>query len=590
MQIYTCIWVFAILILVVSLSQTFGDAKVINYSGIVRGATQKLIKKELHGQPDDNLITYLDDILSDLQTGEGKYDLIRLNDNTYQTQLRDMDAMWKTMKEEIYNVRNGTSQDKLYDLSETYFTKANEMVATAQKISDRKLRTLIQIFVVYLLVTVSGFIFWFNYKQKQLKKAMYIDDLTGINNYSAFEIHLKEKLGKSEKAFALLCLDIDDFKYLNSIYGAQIGDSLLKIIAGTLQEFVGTSGSCARYGSDEFFFLCEYNDNTVAQFKSLLKENMRNSLELDIYNDLSLCFGIYVLQKDEDTKNIIDNANLAHKHAKKMGKGTVLCYNQKLLDQLYSESKIANRMHKALKEKEFKLFLQPKFEIPGLHIIGAEALVRWQESDGTLLYPDAFIPIFEQNGFIFELDFYMLEQVCLFIQEHSSEASDFRISVNVSRVTIHHQDFCSRLKNMIAKYRTPLSQIEFEITESVFNDLSQTTLAMLESLCKEGYLFSMDDFGAGYSSLNSLHTLPVNIIKIDRAFLKESHGSQSVVSIIRLIIETAGLLGKEVICEGVEVKEDVELLDELHCHLGQGFYVARPVYWAEFAKQYLHTI
>lgn len=588
MQIYTCIWIFAILILIVSLSQTFGDAKVINYSGIVRGATQKLIKKELHGQPDDKLIAYLDGILHNLQTGEGKYDLIRLKDASYQSQLNDMDDIWQSIKTEIHKVRAGESQDTLYNLSEKYFTMANEMVATAQDISDHKLYSLIHIFIVYLFVTVSGFILWYKYKQKQLKKAMYTDKLTGINNYSAFEIELKQKLGKADGTYALLCLDIDDFKYLNSIYGSQIGDLLLITLAQTLLVFAGEKGCCARYGNDEFFLMCEYSNDTTEYLKEALRTNIKESIELDIYNDLSICMGIYILEKDNEIKNIIDNAGLAHKHAKKAGKGAVTAYNQELLNDLYIESKIASQMHKALSEQEFKLYLQPKFEIPSLKIVGAEALVRWHEKNGSILYPDEFIPFFEQNGFIYKLDFCMLEQVCLFIKKHHLETSDFRISVNFSRVTIHHQDFSEDLKSIILKYEVPVHCLELEITENVFNDFSESIMSMLNNLCKEGYVFSMDDFGAGYSSLNSLHTMPVDIIKIDRAFLKESHDSQNVVSIIRFIIETAHLLGKEIICEGVEVQEDAVLLDQLNCHLGQGFYVSKPVYWTAFVEKFLN--
>jgi diguanylate cyclase len=264
-----------------------------------------------------------------------------------------------------------------------------------------------------------------------------------------------------------------------------------------------------------------------------------------------------------------------------------LFYNQKLLERLYYESKINNQTTRALQDDEFKLYLQPKFEIPSLRIVGAEALVRWHDANGNVLFPDDFIPLFEQNGFIHELDFYMLENVCKFIKDNHLENTNFRISVNFSRVTILHQDFSKELKEMIQKYNVPTHCIELEITESVFYDFSKHTIEMIHELNNEGYVFSMDDFGSGYSSLNSIHTIPVDIIKIDRKFLKESHVSKQVVSIIRLIIETAHLLGKEIICEGVELSSDVELLNELNCHLGQGYYISKPVIKEDFTTLFL---
>lgn len=588
MQIYTCIWIVAILILAFSLTQSFGDAKVINYSGVIRGATQKLIKKELHGDQDDVLITYLDDILYDLQTGKGKYDLVLMNDSLYQSQLKEMNIMWGNIKTEIYKVRDGQSNRNLYNLSEEYFVKANTMVATAQDVSDQKTKSSLFIFVAYLIVTIGVFLFWYRFKQRQINKALYIDKLTGINNFSAFEREVKEKLDRIDSQnYALICLDIDGFKYLNSTYGSETGDLLLKTLAWTLQMYADINGCCARYGSDEFYLLCEYNELTIDQIKISFKENMKESIELDIYNDLTITCGVYNLQKNENIKNMLDNVSLTHKQAKKMGKGSLLHYNQKLLDNLYYESRLTKEMHKALEEKKFKLYLQPKFDIPSLDIIAAEALVRWQYSDDTILYPDDFIPLFEQNGFIYDLDFHMLEQVCQFIKANHLEDTQFSISVNFSRVTIHHQDFEKNLKAIIKQYCIPIHCIELEITESAFNEFPQHIIAMLESLNKEGFIFSMDDFGAGYSSFNSIHKIPVDIIKIDRKFLTESRENQDVVQIIRLIIETAHLLDMRVICEGVEELCDIKMLDKLNCHIGQGYYISKPIYYTEFSNKYL---
>lgn len=586
--IYSCIWIVAILILFVSLFQNFGDAKVINYSGVIRGATQKLVKKEMHGDKDDELITYLDDVLFDLRTGEGKFDLEKINDDSYQQQLADMNLLWENIKVEIQNVRNGKSQDRLYSLSEEYFVKADAMVGTAQYLSDEKLQFSIEIFAGYLLVTISVFFLWYRYKQRQIDKAMYTDELTGIYNFNAFEMDVVKKNEVFKNFdYALICFDIDDFKYLNQTYGYQFGDQLLKIIATSLQQFVGGTGSCARYGSDQFFLYTRDAPHIIDDLRKTLKNNVMNAIELDVYNDLTLSFGVYKVDKNDSPQTMIDNASLAHKSAKKAGKGIVTYYNQDLLDKFYNESKMIRDMHLALTNKEFMLYLQPQFEMPNLNVIGAEALVRWHKSDGAILFPDEFIPIFEQNGFIYDLDFYMLEQVCQFLNNYHLEDASFKISINFSRVTIHHKDFYNRLTKTIKDYHVPIKCLALEITESAFNEFSSYTMSILNRLHNEGYVLSMDDFGTGYSSLNSIHLLPIDILKIDKEFLHEKTRTENMVSIIKLIIEIAHVLGMKVISEGVETQNDVDLLCKLDCHIGQGYYVSKAIIKEDFADKFL---
>ena len=585
--IYSCIWVVAVIILVFSLFQNMGDAKVINYSGIIRGATQKLIKEELSGNHDDQLILQLDEVLYDLQTGEGDFNLIKLDDSTYQGELLEIEDVWQQIKIEIDNVRVGASHDKLYRLSEEYFDMTNHMVTTAQEVSDRRSAEVIIVFVVYLMITIGSFLIWHRYKQKQIKKAMYIDELTGINNIVGFEFELQNRTSKSVENMALVYLDIDDFKYLNSVYGNTVGDQILKTVAKTIQSFTNGNGCCARCGNDEFILLCDYQVDIITQLKKAIQITIQEFIELNLYDDLSFCCGVYILQKEDNFITMIDNASLAHKRAKVMGQGSCLYYDEELLSKLYQESKLTKKMHTALKEKEFKLYLQPKFEVTGLKVVGAEALVRWHTKDGIVLFPDEFIPFSEKNASIYELDFYMLEQACLFLKEYHLENTDFRISVNFSRVTIYHQDFRQSIKGILNKYNIPVHCIELEITETAINDFSKHIITMLEELNKDGFILSMDDFGAGYSSLTSIHTIPVNIIKIDKRFLKETHQDDRVEAIMKFIVETANLLGKEVICEGVEVVEDIELLERIQCPLGQGYFVSKPIYQEEFIHQFL---
>ncbi len=591
MGIYTCIWIVAIIILSVSLFQNFGDAKVINYSGIVRGATQKLVKEELAGQRDDQLIDYLDGILIELQTGEGHYGLDRLDDKKYQMELKEMNEIWDQMKDEIYKVRNGKSSSQLYALSQTYFDKANDMVATAQDIADYKLISLIRVFVVYLILTISVFYFWYRYKQKQIKKAMYVDELTGISNLIAFEMKVDELIkAHSQTQYVMISFDIDDFKFINSTYGNELGDEMLKQIALSIDEYVGEIGTCARYGNDHFYVLCEYHKNLLKDFKHYLKDKVCSALAFDIYDNMRLSVGGYQVEYGDSVMDMIDNANIAHKSAKASGRGQYVWYNQDLLNQIKYENMMQNHMKTALENHEFKMYLQPKFKIPNIDIVAAEALVRWNFKNEMLLFPDEFIPLFEKNGFIYDLDFYIFEQVCQFIMENHLDKIDFRISVNFSRVSLHHKHFYKRLLEIVKQYQVPTQSLEIEITETAFHDMSETMIEMLNRLRDEGFSLSIDDFGTGYSSLNSINTIPVDTLKIDKAFLMEQSHSEKMVTIVGFIVDVAHTLGMKVICEGVETKRDVEMLARLKCSLGQGYYVSKPIPHQEFLEKFIPKI
>lgn len=585
MGIYTCIWVIAIIILIFSLFQNLGYAKVINYSGIVRGATQKLVKEELHGEKDDQTILYLDTILNELQTGSGQYGLDKISDSHYQSQLKEMQEQWNSIKNCIYEVRGGQSNTQLYTLSQEYFKKADKMVATVQDISDNNLVLSITLFFLYLVLTGSVFAFWYFYKQRQIKKIMYIDKLTGLHNTVAFEIDLQKKLENSKKiTYTLIYFDIDDFKYLNTSYGYTFGDQVLKIIAQTLQEYTSQEGACARGNSDCFYAFLPYTKTIIEDLRNSLKTGLKEGIDLDIMEDITLSFGVYLIDSNDAIQNILDNALLAHKNAKNIGKNNIVWYDQNLLNKLYQENLIEKQMHHALLNNEFKLYIQPKFSIPSLEIVGGESLVRWHRKDGKILFPDDFIPLFEKNGFVYELDFEIFKQTCQFIAKNHLPDT-FAISVNFSRVTIHHKDFYKQLHLIIDEYKVPLSCIEIEITESAFNELSSSITNMLAILRNEGFIITMDDFGSGYSSLNLLNSMSVDVLKIDRQFLLEQESKKE--QIIKLIVELAKSLNIKVICEGVETHSDVELLEKVHCPLGQGFYISRPIIQEAFVKQFL---
>lgn len=582
--IYTIIWMFAVLILMFSLFQNLGYAKVINYSGIVRGATQKLVKEELYLKENDQGIAYLDEIISGLQQGGGTYHLALVDDKSYQDQLMEMSHIWEKMKEEIVKVRNGEDKDTLYYMSEDYFDKANTMVATVENLSNHKFNVSIWIFLIYLVITGGFFFLWYFYQQKRLNKIKYFDPLTGLPNVAAFELSLRYFMQQdTETKLAIVYFDIDDFKYLNLTYGYPIGDQILKAVAMTLKTQAVKESLCARISSDNFYICIAYQEGCVEHLITILNETLKKEVALDVIDELTLTIGASLIDQEEDIQTLLDNALLAHKSAKKSGKGCIEWYGSELLDHLNKENMMVKRMHRGLAENEFQLYLQPKFAIPSMHMFGAEALVRWQMQDGMFLYPDEFIPLFETNGFIYEMDFYMLEHVCQFIRDYAFD-DDFVISVNFSRFTIHHREFYTKFYEIIQAYEIPHHKIEIEITESAFNDLSASIITMIRKLQEDGFVISMDDFGSGYSSLNLLNSLPLDTLKVDRGFLNEKNANRE--QIIQLILDIAKTLHINVICEGVETEKDVKMLERVQCVMGQGYYFSKPIAESSFLEIY----
>lgn len=586
--VFSAIWIVAIGILIFSFSQNLGFAKVINYSGVVRGATQRLIKKELIGYQDDEMIVYLDTVLNNLNTGQGSFGLVRLNDDNYQNQIEAMMMKWEEIKTEIKNVRNGASSDKLFTLSEDYFEDADRMVHAAETFSNSQLKRLIVFFLFYLILSISAFIIWYRFKQEELNKVLYLDSLSGICNLAAFEISVPLFLeNKSDKQLAILCFDINDFKFLNTSYGFSLGDSLLKIIAKVIKKVAVQRECCARNGADNFYVLVEYKENLYEYISSLIKVAIQKECPFDLAHDIAFSFGGVKIDYETDIRELIDRVNLAHKNAKSVKSDNIVWYDHALTVQLLEDNLKIKQMHKDLEDEHFLLYLQPKFNISNQQIIGAEALVRWQFSNEEFLYPDSFIPLFELSGNIYELDFYMLEKTCAYIKTHHLEQQDFKVSINFSRVTLYRKNFKELLISILEKYGVSPKSLEIEITENAINGLSDPIIYLLQDLRQKGFLISIDDFGTGYSSLSLLSSLPVDILKIDKAFLLDKHNEKNVQDILGLIISVAHSLNIKVICEGIETHSHVELLKSLNCDYGQGYLISKPIDENDFENKYL---
>lgn len=447
-----------------------------------------------------------------------------------------------------------------------------------------------------VLIRLGDFVVrrYFQQMEKQRKeeeeeyKAKY-DWLTGMLNYSYFVPtcyqYVKEH---KEQRFALLYTDFTNFKFFNEAYGYNEGNKLLREYAEILKS---SQGIChTRITADSFVSLFEIKDTPLEQMKEEFVAQGERFCETvhQRYDQckLGIAGGLTEIDRSLDSVSLnVDNANMARKSVKKDANVQVLVYTSGLREEQQKQMDIVAHMAEALENQEFKVYLQPKMDMFTDKIVGAEALVRWFRQDGTMVSPGAFIPIFEENGFVTQLDFEMMRQVLDMQQQRLREGKPIvKVSVNFSRKHQENQAYLKRLDNLMAQYDVPPESMEIEITESVF---MQDLAPLVESICQlknRGFSVSIDDFGAGYSSLNVLSKIKADIVKLDRQFLLdvEMEKDNFTSEFLQLLINMIKQLGFKVLAEGVETEEQVELLKNAGCRFAQGFYYARPMPINEF--------
>ncbi len=589
-QLYTGMWGLAVLLLIVMLLWNAGDARIINYAGLVRGATQLLVKEEMNGKPDDELIERLDGIIYDLKTGKGEYGLSKNGDKQFQKQLYELNEIWEDIKDEINFVRSGTTSDaKLFDLSQQHFEMADRLVMQAEQDSNHKLTSFILVYFFILLLSIVVFLIVNIRNQRKLKMAESTDKLTGLLNRAGFEPAAANLLRQQAKTrFVIVSFDIDNFKMINDSIGYVQGDMLLCALASALKKWKDDNYLCARLDADDFILLAEADEALIPELQDILEHTAKAQVFLEPFGGVGFTYGAYQIQNNgELVKTIIDKAKIAHKAAKTTADRSLVWYDGQLLEKLMQERKLKEQLQQALVNQEFELYLQPRVELTNLRIVGAEALVRWELPGHGTLYPDSFIPLFEENGSIADLDFYMLKKVCAYLHERQEKGQElFPVSVNFSRVTLYYQAFYETFRSIVDQYEIPHDCIEIEVTESAFNDIAEIVLKMLNQLDEDGFPIAMDDFGSGYSNMNLLGSLPLRIIKLDKVFLREADIHDRVKGIIICAVELAHTMGVQIVCEGAETSQHVEFLREIGCDFVQGYYFTKPIPQKVFDQKY----
>lgn len=447
--------------------------------------------------------------------------------------------------------------------------------------------------IIFLMIIIIVYV-WATAKRANItiEKLAYMDPVTEGKNINFFkEFSVRAMATYKETPFVIYRFDILNFRYVNEAYGHTKADGVLKACIASFEEVFTEKELCVRMNADQFLAII-VNDNALDQrikmFSAKVNENARG---LGIKYPIRFKFGICQVRKHEhDIDVLIDHANVARKTLNGDEKETKAVYSEKIVNDMRKIDRIESEQQRALATEEFKVFLQPKWNIKENHVAGAEALVRWIKADGSMVYPDEFIPVFENNGFVEKLDFFMLEKVCMYIRELIEAGKPvYPVSINQSRLLLHSTDYVKNVEKIIKQNNIPAGIIELEITETVFENESDAMINITNELKKIGIKLSMDDFGSGYSSLNMLKDVPFDIIKIDREFFSESVTSENSLLILQKIVEMADGLGMDVICEGVETGEQVVILQTIGVKLVQGYYYSKPISADEFFKLYCNN-
>lgn len=424
--------------------------------------------------------------------------------------------------------------------------------------------------------------------EKSKVRLLEFDSLTEIYSEQKFYQATREFLDNSgDENVAFIHFDIDRFKMINTFYGTKEGNRLICYVADAIRIVMtdyDPRSTFGRIGGDVFAVCMPYKKlEDIYNVLERIKERIRRH---SVHYYLETCAGIYLVEdKNMDVVTIFDNASMAAAQCKEKYMVHESMYTKELSDSLKREQQIIDEMDDALAKNEFVVYFQPKYEVEGRSPGGAEALVRWQKPDGTMVSPAAFIPIFEKNGFITKLDYYVWEKVCQFIRtELDSGRKPAPISVNVSRVNLYDPKFLETLIDLVERYKIPPKYLHLELTESVFSDNATMIQDAVFYLHKAGFTILMDDFGSGYSSLNVLKDVDLDVLKIDMKFFSKGGTAEKGAKIIEAVVKMAESLNMTVIAEGVEEQEQVDFLTRLGCDYIQGYYFAKPMPQEEYQR------
>ena len=418
--------------------------------------------------------------------------------------------------------------------------------------------------------------------QREIYEATH-DKLTGLFTKTHLFNQIKIRLStRQDKKYSIAYFDIKDFKMINDIFGNEVGDSVLIRVANWIKENATSDWVYGRLAGDAFG-VC-FPTGSV-NYEIIERRLSRFVISKNTVNQHILMHaGVYnVTDPNIDVAIMFDRAHLALTTIKNEYNRHIAFYDDKMREQVLWDQKISADMENAIEERQIVPYLQPIVNNVG-KIIGAEALVRWNHPEEGFLAPYKFIPVFEKNGMIAEVDKYIWRCACEILASWTDEKSKLFISVNISPKDFYFMDVFSEITNLVDEFKIDPSRLRIEITETVMMTEAESRMAILSRFRKLGFIVEMDDFGSGYSSLNQLKDMPLDVLKIDMKFLSKAEDNQKAETILRNVLRLSSDLGLYSLTEGVETEEQYKMLNEMGCNLFQGYYFAKPMAVAEYEK------
>ena len=413
------------------------------------------------------------------------------------------------------------------------------------------------------------------------------DRLTGLYNRDYLYGRVREILLENpDEPYLIAYADISDFRLINDVFGSSFGDLVLRKVAEWIRNNVPAGSAFGRLGGDTFGVCFPEKDFSLEWFEQELADFVVRESETE--HHLLIHVGLYRIEdREAEVPSMFDRAHLALDSIKDEYHIVTAWYDHTMRERVLWNRRVSDELKGALEEGQLRPWLQPIVDRDG-RVVGAEALVRWIHPEEGIRPPYSFIPVFEKNGMVADVDRSIWRSACEILarwqREEDPARKDLFLSVNISPKDFHLLDVAGELKNLVREYGIPPAKLRVEITETVMMTDQDKRMDILQDLQASGFCVEMDDFGSGYSSLNMLREMPVDVLKIDMAFLRKSGETPRARTILRQVISLAGELGITSLTEGVETKEQFEELVQMGCELYQGYYFARPMPVDEFER------
>ncbi|MDE6182536.1 MAG: bifunctional diguanylate cyclase/phosphodiesterase, partial [Eubacteriales bacterium] len=421
----------------------------------------------------------------------------------------------------------------------------------------------------------------------KIQELIYYDELTQLPNRKMLE-NTCESLINNEEAFALIFIDLNKFKYINDVFGHIVGDEYLIKFSSIIDDLIKTKGIATRYSGDEFIIIYKnyttdeellnfYNEKILKVFSKPIKINE------ELTTEIGFSSGVARYPRDGKTfEELINKSDfMMYTNKKSFINRKIAFFDEKIYDSLLYSEKVKSELKTALSENEFYMNYQPIID-KNYKITKAEALIRWNNKSLGFIPPDKFIKYLEETRQIIEVGYWIIEKVCQDISNSEISKNNIQISINISPLQLMLKDFVDNVKNIAEKYNIDYNLLCFEITETVLLDNRQYVMSNINKIKELGIKIALDDFGTGYSSFSYLRNYKLDILKIDKSFLKANQKLDF--DIIKQIKDLAHLLNMDVIIEGVETKEQFDIMCSINIDYLQGYYFSKPIILEEFEK------